>query len=201
MLRLACQGDGGQAFKVGGLCLLDCPSPHLYLLSRTTTAVLLPGAFCCSVACSRLFAPSVQQQTLFLLAAPTTRQLRYHRPLGSFTPCKSSPSPAPVPPYLFPTYLPPRSCLFIPHNRAFRPAHVVFPTVSLCLLAPPPLSAVSLARTAYSPPCWQKPHTDRSTPSRLNLTSTTTTTSPRPLRPYRRPTSTTTSPAGQPPSG
>lgn len=76
----------------------------------------------------------------------------------------------------------------------------LFPTVSHCLLAPPPLSAVSLVCTAYSPPCWQKPHTDRSTRHRLNLTSTTTTPPP-PLRLDRRPTTTTTSPVGQPPQG
>ena len=44
----------------------------------------------------------------------------------------------------------------------------------------PPLSADSLARTAYSPPSWQKPHTDRSTHHRLNLTSASTTTTSTP---------------------
>lgn len=144
-------------------------------------------ASCCFVACSRLFYSSQVPGAISSVFA------RFHCNCCAvsrwcpFTPCKSS-SPTQLRVRQQGPAVPvPATCL---HARAY-----LSPTTAGLHLTPvpsrvpyslspsfalPPLSADSLARTAYSPPSWQKPHTDRSTHHRLNLTSASTTTTSTP---------------------
>lgn len=130
--------------------------------STTSAASFVEEALFVRAAASLHLFP--QEQTFSLLQPLTRPRCRY--PLGSsFTPCKSSAQHT-VPPCDFPA----PSALFIAHHaRSHDPA----PSRPHCHLARLPLPRLLAARSAYSPPCWQKPHTDRSSRSRLNLTTTT----------------------------
>jgi hypothetical protein len=113
--------------------------------------------------------------------------------------CKYSPAPGPLSPAPSPKPIahhtrrpPPQLRLFIAHGdgRVFSvlprprlPAPSFTAPFAPSRYFPCPPASLGLLR---SPPCWQKPHTDRTSCSRLNLTTTLPPPPPPPVRLVRR---------------
>ena len=116
------------------------------------------------------------------LSVSTAQRRAAHRPSPTITTSTPTPTPDPDTRPQHPRLFIPRRASCLRYTRQAAGSSFTAPSASSRYFPCPPAS-LGLLR---SPPCWQKPHTDRTSCSRLNLTTTLPPPPPPPVRPLRR---------------